>query len=161
MYYIISAMDYPITLTIDHITYYCKEVLVENESYFKLVNSNGDVAVAYSVGYGSCWSADVYDIFEKKQLLLDSRLIQYIASSEFKSKFKDKNYYNIDSSSKLLYNKFINNLFSEFDMYNLPDISSFCQLHVSFIPMDSKFKVEEYDGNETIKIFNPDDYIIA
>jgi hypothetical protein len=60
-----------------------------------------------------------------------------------------------------MYNKFINNLFSEFDIYNLPHISSFCQLHVSFIPSDSKFKVEEYDGNETIKIFNPDDYIIA
>lgn len=154
-------MHYPITLTIDHITYYCKEVLVENESYSKLVNSNGGVAVAYSPGYGSGWSADVCDLFEKKQLLFDSRLIQYITSTDFNYKFKSKDYYTLNESSKLLYHKFMKSVFTECDSNYFPNISSFCQLNVSFIPLDSKFKVEEYDGNETIKIFNPDDYIIA
>ena len=160
-------MDYPITLTIDHITYYCKEVPVENESYYKLVNSNGDVAVAYSDGYGSGWSTNIGDWGNHnnrsniKQMLFDSRLIQYITSSDFNYKFKSKDYYTLNESSKFLYHKFMTSVFTEFDINYFPNISSFCQLHVSFIPMDSKFKVEEYDGNETIKIFNPFDYIIA
>jgi hypothetical protein len=160
-------MHYPITLTIDHITYYCKEVLVENESYSKLVNSNGGVAVAYSVGYGSGWTTDMGDWENHnnrsniKQMLFDSRLIQYITSSDFNYKFKSKDYYTLNESSKLLYHKFMNSVFTECDSNYFPNISSFCQLHVSFIPLDSKFKVEEYDGNETIKIFNPNDYIIA
>jgi hypothetical protein len=160
-------MDYPITLKIDHITYYCKEVLVENESYSKLVNSNGDVAVVYSSGYGSGWSTDMgeWENYNKrtkiKKMLFDSRLIQYITSSDFKYKFKGKDYYSVDEASKLMYNKFMKYVFTEFDSNYSPNISAFCQLQVSFIPADSKFKVEEYDGNETIKIFNHDDYIIA
>lgn len=160
-------MDYPITLTIDHITYNCKEVLVENESYSKLVNSNGDVAVAYSVGYGYGWTTDIGDWgnYNKrsqiKKMLFDSRLIQYITSTEFKYKFKGKDYYSVDESSKLMYDKFMKSIITEFDSNYFHNISSFCQLHVSFIPENSKFKVEAYDGNETIKIFKPDDYIIA
>ncbi len=47
------------------------------------------------------------------------------------------------------------------DIKYSPYIDAFCQLRVNFIPQNTQFKIQEYDRNESIKIFDPNDYFTA
>jgi hypothetical protein len=34
-------------------------------------------------------------------------------------------------------------------------------LHVSWVPKGSRFEIEEYDGSESVRVFGPDDGLVA
>ena len=147
--------DFPIVISIDGFPHYFKKVPVVGTNYNKLVTSNGNTAVAYSPGYGCGWSSYV----NNKQMIFDSRLIKLILSDYFKSKFNDKTEYLIEPKDKEYYVQFMKNVFP--DIKYSPYIDSFCQLRVDFIPQNTLFKIQEYDGNESIKIFDINDYFTA
>lgn len=148
--------DFPIVISIDGFPHYFKEISVVGTNYKKLVTSNGSTAIAYSPGYGGGWSTDYTN---NKQMIFDSRLIQLILSDYFKSKFNDKTEYLIQPKDKDYYIQFMKSVFP--DIKYTPNINSFCQLAVEFIPQNTKFKIQEYDGSESIKIFNPNEYFTA
>ena len=147
--------DFPIVISVSGTTHYFKEVPVVGTNYNKLVTSNGNTAVAYSPGYGGGWSTDT----NNKQMIFDSRLIQLILSDYFKSEFNEKSELKILPKDKQYYIQFMKSVFP--DIGYTPDIDSFCQLVVDFIPQNTQFKIQQYDGNESIKIFDPNDYFTA
>lgn len=151
-----SISDFPIVISVSGITHYCKEVRVIGTNYNKLITSTGSTAIAYSPGYGGGWSTDYYN---NKQMVFDNRLIQLVLSEYFISEFKNKDEYLMQPKDKDYYIQFMKSVFP--DIKYLPGINSFCQLVVEFIPQNTRFKIEEYDGNESIKICNPNDYFTA
>ena len=134
--------------------YRCKEVPVKDDlSYFKLVTSDGMVAVLVSEGYGDDWSVSITDPKLKKKIIVDSRLVRYVSSEKFKKLGRIQS----DEFIKLL-----RTLIPEFDEdVNLfwYKFNGFSELTIKFIPLGCAFQIEEYDGNESVKIFDPNDYI--
>ena len=156
-----SLHDYPISITINNVTYLCKEVLVDDTNYSKLVTSDGDVLVLISPGYGGGWSTSCYDPSLRKQMILDSRLVQYIASKDFKEHFS-KNKNSIDIINDIYFKQLISTFFSQ-DITKecYLDIHNFSQLCIDMVPENSQFCIVEYDGSESIEMFNPAKYITA
>ncbi len=151
--------EYPIMITIpeDNKTYYCKEELVNQSTppYSKLVSSENSVAIVLSPGYGSEWSAGYSK--SAAQLVFDSRLIKYVASEEFATRFYNK-YYDLSEEDK----DFYNNLMKEwFPSIASPYIGGFVNLVVEFIPKNSVFRIVSYDGAESIEYYNPNKYLTA
>ena len=145
-------------LTIKH--HKCKKVLVQDELYYKLVTSQDLIPILYSPGYGGTWSAHVGDPAIRKQLVLDSRLIKYVASAEFIENFKSgetKRYSNVDKYLNLVKKIFSNKLGEE----EMPDIDAFAQLSITFIPNNTLFRINEYDGSESVEILNTSKYIMS
>jgi hypothetical protein len=151
-----SISDFPIVISVSGTTHYCKEVPVVGTGYEKLITSTGNTAIAYSPGYGSGWSTERNN---NKQMVFDSRLIQLILSDYYKSNFNGKQEHLIQSKDKDYIIEFLGSVF--YNIEYLPSISSFCDLRVEFIPQNTHFTIEEYDGSESIKIFNPNEYFTA
>ena len=134
--------------------YYCKEVPVKDDlSYFKLVTPDGMVPVLVSEGYGSDWSVSIEDPKLKKKMIVDSRLVRYVSSEEFKKLGKIQSHEFI----KLL-RTLIPEIGEDVNIF-WNKINEFAQLTIKFIPLGCAFRIEEYDGNEFVKIFDPNDYI--
>jgi hypothetical protein len=141
-------------------TYKCKEVLVQDESYHKIVNSLDFVAILYAPGYGGTWSAHIGNTKLKKQMVLDSRLIKYVTSSDFHKKFKSGQvtmWQNNKTYLNLIQDIFSNKLESE----SIPDVETFAQLTVGFIPNNTLFRINEYDGSESVEILHTYNYIMS
>jgi hypothetical protein len=141
--------------------YRCKEVPVKDDlSYSKLITSDGRVAVLVSEGYGSDWSVSIKDAKLKKKMIVDSRLVRYVSSEEFKKEYShNRNLSKIQSHEFI---KLLRTLIPEFghDVNIFGNkIHEFAQLTIKFIPLGCAFRIEEYDGNESVKVFNPNDYI--
>jgi hypothetical protein len=157
-----SLIEYsiPITITIKNVlgktvTYLCKEVPVSGTNYYKLITQDGLVAALVSSGYGGGWSTSCYEPSLRKQMILDSRLVQYVASEDFKEYFSS----NI-KNNKEYFTELCNSLFSKDTVEdNYMNIDGFSQLCIEFIKNDSYFRIVEYDGYESIEIFNPTNYM--
>ena len=134
--------------------YFCKEIPVKDDlSYSKLITSNGMVPVLVSEGYGSDWSVYITDAKLKKKIIVDSRLVRYVSSKEFKKLGKIQSHEFI----KLL-QTLIPEIGEDVNIFR-NKMNEFEQLIIKFIPSGCVFRIEEYDGNEFIKIFDPNDYI--
>ena len=153
-----SISDFPIVISVSGTTHYCKEVPVIGTDYTKLITSTGNTAIAYSPGYGSGWSTEHSN---NKQMVFDGRLIQFILSDYYKSNFNGKQYSLIKREDKEYYFEFMERVFYDMTIGYESSINSFCHLQVEFIPQNTQFTIEEYDGSESIKIFNPNDYFTA
>ena len=143
-------------------SYRCKEVLVnENNSYSKLVSNTGFVAVLVSEGYGCDWSVSISNPELKKQMILDSRLIQYISSEEFNKHYAKKQFFNdntdVEEFKELLVS-LIPEIGGDIELFQYR-IREFAQLTIKFVPVGCAFRIEEYDGNEYITLYDPNDYI--
>jgi hypothetical protein len=152
-----SHSNFPIVLSLTNyngevIKYHCKEVKVPNTSYFKLITSNGEVAILYSPGYGSGWSTDVGDREIKKQFIFDSNIVRHVTSKEFKHNFTEEKYV-----------KFMKTIFPSYEseFISFPNFDSFLQLMVTFVPVHTQFRINEYDGSESVEIFDPTNYFLA
>jgi hypothetical protein len=147
--------------------YRCKEVPVSGTTYYKLVTPDGLVAVLVSRGYGSDWSATVRDTYLKEEMALNSFLVQYVSSKDFKKQYAEnedlRNGYN---------DEVYRDQFEELLQSLIPDISDtildysnkvhgFAQLSIEFVRTGSIFQIVEYDGNEHIKYYDQTDYIVA
>ena len=130
------------------------EVKVPNADYSKLVTSDGRVAVLYSPGYGSGWSTHYYK--NKHQLIFDSRIILYVLSSQFQS------YFDENATREELFRKYHRLMLSVFpDAEEIPSLDAFKQLSVAYLPLNTMFRINEYDGSESIEEYNPDLYFVA
>lgn len=129
----------------------CKEVEFPEKDYSKLVTSDGRVAVLFSPGYGAEWSANTYSIDEKHQLTFDSRIVMKVMSPDFKKTFPE-----CHGTHELnrKYYEFINPILLAFERYDIPSYSAFAQLEVMFIPENTLFRINEYDGSESVEIFD-------
>jgi hypothetical protein len=151
-----SHTDYSIPITIfwkTGCTYMCKEVPVYGTTYSKLVTEDGLVLVLVSDGYGEGWSSECRDPSLRKQMILDSRLVQFVASEDF------------DKKSEQIFTDLCISVFSKdtfMSTYEISlSVSGFSQLCIEMIPNNSQFRINQYDGNESVEIYNPKNYITA
>jgi hypothetical protein len=116
----------------------CTEVDT-GKGYKKLVNEHGATAILVTCGYGSGWSTNYIDNNSEK-LLFDSRLFRYKYCNEFAE-------YNFED--------FLKNIISLDNILYMPDIDTWNNLVILFVPSKSVFKIRQYDGAESIEYFNP------
>jgi len=86
-------MQNPIVITCEdergnYVNYNCFEVPVENTNYCKIVNEEGDLAIAITQGYGGGWSSSNEN---NQQMVIDSKLIKLIGNVNY-SKQEVKTY---------------------------------------------------------------------
>jgi hypothetical protein len=158
-----SIIEYSIPLIIKNFngeqkTYFFKEVHDVSTNYYKLVSEDGFVPVLVSTGFGSDWSACISNATLRKQMILDSRLVQYVASQEFKEYFSGENIWSEQTNE--YFNELMKTIFSE-DMLKdrYLNVEGFSQLEIRLVPKNSTFRITEYDGAESIEIFDPNDYM--
>lgn len=121
----------------------CHEVSTP-DGYNKIVNDRNEVAVMYSPGYGAGWSTWFYDNPAlRKQMTFDSRIIRYKFLGEYSR-------YNFD--------EFMTQVIGFKDA---PYDGGFADLKIRFIPQGTMFRISEYDGSESVEIFNPDSFMKA
>jgi hypothetical protein len=137
----------------------CKEVIIPDKSYSKLITYDGRVAIAYSPGYGIGWSTKMCSTPAiNHQLTFDSRITLYVLSQEFKDYYENGEVRFIDDKQKSnKYKKFIEAIIPDIG-YRAPYLSAFMQLKIKFIPENTMFRINEYDGSESVEIFDPTDY---
>ena len=128
----------------------CKEVKFPDKSYSKLVTPDGQVAILYSPHYGGGWSTSVFnDISPKHQLIFDSRIIVSLFSPGMRWSEKE-------------YTEFMYSVFSDGKFFHMPDFSTYKKkLKVKFIPEKTIFRINEYDGYESIEIYKPSSYFTS
>jgi hypothetical protein len=157
--------EYSIPLTVESTngvkqTLYFKEVPVAGTNYFKLVTQDEFVAVLVSIGFTCEWSAYMKNHYLRKQMILDSHLVQYVASQEFKECFSKKKRYNDQTREhfkKLMPSFFSENIIKDQSL----NVVGFSELVIQVVPENSIFRITEYDGSESIEILDLDNYMTA
>lgn len=97
---------------------------------------NGEIAVLYSPGYGAGWSTWGYNHAEA--MLFDPEIAQAILA-------KDR-----QKAKEIFQRKYPEGYDGGLE-----------QLKVEFVPKGTRFEIKEYDGNESLHIFGPDEGYIA
>jgi hypothetical protein len=133
----------------------CKEVIIHGKSYSKLITSDNSVAVLYSPGTGEGWSTNGYKPAIEQQMIFDSRIILYVLSQEFKDYYADSEFINAEKNNKC--KKFIKAIIPDIGD-KIPFVSAFMELKVEFIPENTMFRINEYDGSESVEIFDAQNY---
>ncbi len=61
------------------------------------------------------------------------------------------------------YAKFMKTIFPpyESEYIGLPPFDSFLQVMITFVPVNTQFRINEYDGSESVEIFDPNIYFTA
>ncbi len=145
-----------------------QEVKVLNTSYSKLVADDGSVAVVLSSGHAG-WSSNVYDHNKQQkklieeQMLFDSRIALYVLSDEYKTIFNWHRLKSESAQAKKIYENLMKTVFPDINLNSDEYFSfmSFAELKVIFIPKNTSFRINEYDGAEGIVVYNPLEYYQA
>lgn len=112
------------------------------------LNDNGDVGFLYSPGYGAGWSTWNGD---HEEIAYDKRVIEkFIEDPDLFHNYKDV----FGSYSPRPLDEFMRSLGYERGYYGGAE-----DLKLVFIPKGVMFRVHEYDGSESIVVFDPSDYI--
>ena len=100
----------------------------------KLID-NGKVAVLYSPGFGAGWSTWNQEVPE---ILFDPAIVKFVEEDQWAE---------METYVRLKY----------------PDIykGGMKDLAIAWIPQGTLFKVNEYDGSESIELKEDDDWIVA
>ena len=161
-----SQMDFPIVISgttvetrrgedMSDKIFHCREVPVEGTTYSKLVTSDDLVAVVVArrrIGDG--WSSRVFYPILKKQMSIDSRIVRYVSSEEFKDKYMEAS---LDTFDMEKFDKLVETVFPKVDHESVRyHFQGFTRLSVEFIPDDSKFLVESEHGVERISFYKPE-----
>ena len=101
------------------------------EKYIK----DNKVAILISPGYGAGWST-----WERKELAYDKRIVEKFLEGATATEMQD----------------FIVSL-----GYEEPYTGGYEQLQVVYVPVGTKFIIEEYDGSEYLKTVNDFEWITA
>ena len=123
---------------------YCKEVRIPGKQYSKLITTDEHTIVLYSPSYGEGWSSGVPANIAH-QLLFDSRIILFLSSCDYTC--DDKTYY-----------EFMKSIMSH---PRIPSFETFKNLYIKYIPENTMFRINEYDGAESVEIFNPKSYYLS
>ena len=98
---------------------------------------DGCVAVLYSPGYGAGW----YSWHRKEELLYDPTIVQLVLENRH------------DDIEDYIFSKYPN----EEDAY----IGGFEELIVEWVPLGEKFRIDEYDGAESVVLARHEDWLTA
>jgi hypothetical protein len=154
----------------EQVVYNCRRVPVEG-GYSKYITDCGNLLILTSIGYGAGWSTwcnryGARDPVEnqrlndlKKRILMDSRIIDYVASPEFKSIFSLDSPISYEEREKIKKSLMMEILGLPED--KLPYIGGFENLVIDTVPIGSRFRLTEYDGAEGIEIYREESYYIA
>lgn len=104
------------------------------ERYEKL-ERNGKVAILYSPGFGAGWSTWNSD---HKGLVFDREIVEAVLAG-------DKNKAIEIAKAK----------------YDDPFTDGACNLKVMWLPKGAQFRIDEYDGSESVHIFDGHEYLVA
>jgi hypothetical protein len=151
-----SNVDY-VNIISNGVVIKCKEVNFPDKLYSKLVTSDGRVSVLYSPEYGSGWSTRAYKIAIKHQLTFDSKIVLHVLSPEFKIWSSHK----ITADIEQKYKEFIKSVVPDIEDIDIPHVSQFMDLRVEFIPENTMFRINEYDGAEHIEIYRHESYFTS
>jgi hypothetical protein len=102
------------------------------------VKHNGKVAILYTPDYGSGW----YSWHQDERLLFDPELVQMVEADEVKQ-----------VQQRLIQRKYPE--IKEIHLIRLP------YLQVAWIPEGKKFRIQEYDGQESILLLEEERYVVA
>lgn len=102
---------------------------------------NGLVAVLYSPGYGAGWYSWNMD---RPELLFHPTLVEMVEQGR----------------QQELTEGFVK------ELLNLPEKDYVCvlgasDLKIEWVPQGDRFEINEYDGSEYVRIFGPDDGLVA
>ncbi len=145
---------------------------VTNWTKFVTVDRNS-TCVLYSPGYGAGWSTWCdRESISQLRLITDSTLIQFVVNKSFRTKFiknmkdenlipnfskrneddNDENRYE-DTEDKYEIQHAISHIL-KCDIGDVPYLGGFDDLKVGLISVGSKFRINEYDGSESIEILD-------
>jgi len=106
------------------------------------VVKDGKVAVCYSPGFGAGWSSWEDDEL-KETLMFHPAIVNMIL--EGKEDLIDEEW-------------LVNNLGEEYKYLYTGGVK---QLTIEWVPQGSLVRINEYDGSESVEIYNTDNYFIA
>ena len=95
---------------------------------------DGHVAVLFSPGHGAGW----YSWHAIEELLFDSSIVHWVESQE------------IDKIESYVTLKYPNEYFSDLE-----------NLSIRWVPVGTEFRIDEYDGSESVVIKEEDHWITA
>ncbi len=129
-----------------------KEVPVPNTSYSKFLREDGRVAVVTSYDGGGWSSASECPPEYKRQFMLDSRIVLFVLSPKYKTRFDSK-----------LFKDLMNSIFPTVnipDDYHYRDFWNFERndLEVHYVQEHTMFRIFSYWGQEFIDIPDPDNH---
>ncbi len=151
-----SLSNLPITLPNGVRTNY-KLVPVPNTSYSKVVLEDGKVAVLIHGGYGRGWSTGNVPLGKKHQYIFDSRIVLYVLSDEYNTLFNSHEPIT-NTASLVAYDDLMNSIFPD---EISPGPNAFSKLVVDFIPENTRFRINEYDGSECVEVLDHNNYMAA
>ena len=108
----------------------------------KRVVKDGKVAVCYSPGYGAGWSSWAEDELQET-LMFHPAIVNMIL--EGKQNLIDEQW-------------LIENLGKEYEYIYTGDVQT---LTIEWVPQGSLVRINEYDGYESVEIYDNDNYFIA
>lgn len=100
---------------------------------------DGKVAVLYSPGFGAGWSTWGSEGFTREQLIFSPELVAAIESKMPKREL-------VALAEKLFPGKYAGGV---------------SQLRIEWLPVGQSFRIEEYDGSESISFPTGDDWVTA
>lgn len=115
---------------------------VADEVYADRVIRNGLVAVLYSPGYGAGWSSWATDYGD--EILFDPWIVDILLNQDYTRKEKTQR---ILAHCAVKYP----NLYT----------GGVEDLEVEWVPQGTAFRIDEYDGNESIEFRDMTDWVIA
>jgi hypothetical protein len=108
----------------------------------KFYNENGDVAVLYSPGYGAGWSTWAHDESVRLKALFDPEVVQWVLDGKPEGKFTDDDYFE----------KKYGGYFYTGGMSGL---------NIEWVTPGQKFRVDEYDGSESLEFIEHIEWSVA
>ena len=110
--------------------------VVADELYLGKVVRDGKVAVLYSPEYGAGWST--WDMTYGEALIFDPTIVKYVEED------------NLEALEAYVLLKYPN--FYTGGMHNLT---------IKWIPVGTEFRIDEYDGNESVVTRDQDNWFVA
>jgi hypothetical protein len=97
---------------------------------------DGNVAVIYSPGYGAGWSTWDYD--NSEELCIRKEIAEFVLAKDFNSleKFMDENYPGVY-------------------------LGGMKDLEIEWVAVGCLFRINEYDGSESVEVFSGQNYYKA
>ena len=114
----------------------------------KYYNEQGQVAVLYSPGYGAGWSTWASGEDLPREFLTMDRTLVMLA---------------ISNASDAEVEEYIAGylLSKQLDPDNTPYMGGWSKISVRFVNQGDQFRIDEYDGSESVQVYGPSQYMAA